>query len=92
MTTKTKLSFDLEDITNIRFTCNNSECGGEVSCPPSAKYKLPNECPYCQENWTGQTGEKNLLIAIRDLLRRENGPIRLDFELDFPSRLVGRGD
>ena len=82
MTRRTKVAFDLPDLTRIRFTCNNSECGGQVSGPPSTNYKLPSECPYGETSWADQIGERNLLNVVRDILRRENGRIRLECEVD----------
>ena len=82
---QTQHIFDLTDVLAIRLQCGH--CKAEVVNPQSG-YRMPGECPLCGEPWDtdlpdGSMGPNRLLTrAIQDVLRHENLPVTVRFEID----------
>ena len=82
---QTRHIFDLTDIKAIRFQCVH--CKAEV-VQERIGFKLPADCPMCGESWDtvnrdGSMGPNRLLTrAIQDVLRHDNLPMIVRFEID----------
>ena len=83
MVKQTRHIFDLSDIKAVRFQCRH--CEGEVVHAIS-NYKIPDSCPLCGQSWEKRDnglGPNHLLMrGIQDVLRSDNLPMTVRFEID----------
>lgn len=86
MTKEMRLLFDLSDISAIKLTCMNEECGIELAQPPTSLCKLPKKCPSCGESWSHSVLEQlnSISIAIGRILNYKTMPVELHMEMRLP--------
>lgn len=86
MTKETRLIFDLSDISAIKLVCANEDCGSELTLPPNLWYKLPKQCPHCDDSWDHGTLRECAVLttAISRILKHVGAPVELRFEMHLP--------
>ncbi len=75
MTAETHLVFALDDVRQIRLTCQNPKCGAIYSFRAVGTPRIPARCPNCDSQWFGvpSAEEEHLAEFVRllgELARR----------------------
>ena len=81
MVRETRIIFEPEDITKLRYRCGC--CEGEVSHSARSGQDVPDRCPLCQQRWLiqGNGVSEKLVQALRSYLSQNTLPMKVWFEM-----------
>lgn len=84
----TRIIVGLEDIANVRATCQNPNCRGTVVFPLDSMAPMPTSCPCCGCQWRdniikqGDISESDFISRLKLMIDRPNPRVTIQFEIE----------